>query len=126
MYALVDDVLAYPQFVPGCHGVSVLSRSDDEVIARLELQRGGVRTALTTRNRLEPHHRITMSLVEGPLASLEGEWTFSPAGASGCEVRLQLRYAFNGGIGGLLLGRMVESTATGIVQVFVQRAQARA
>jgi ribosome-associated toxin RatA of RatAB toxin-antitoxin module len=124
MYALVDDVQGYPGFVPGCHGVTVLSRSAGEVVARLELARGGMRTALTTRNRLEPHHRISMSLVEGPLRSLEGDWNFAPAGEAGCEVRLQLRYAFGGGIGGLLVGRMIESTASGIVQAFVQRALA--
>lgn len=123
MYALVDDVQGYPRFVPGCHSVEVLSRSDAEVVARLDLRRGGLHTALTTRNRLEPHRRITMSLVEGPLASLEGDWSFLPAGDTGCEVRLRLRYAFGGGLGGLLVGRMIESTAGGIVQAFVQQAQ---
>jgi ribosome-associated toxin RatA of RatAB toxin-antitoxin module len=72
MYELINDIGSYPEFVPGCTGAQVLARGAGYLEARLEVGSGPLRTAFTTRNTLEPFHRITMDLVEGPLKSLHG------------------------------------------------------
>ena len=58
MFALVDDIDAYPEFLPGCRRTEVHSRSADEVRATIELSKGGVEKAFTTCNRSQPNKMI--------------------------------------------------------------------
>ncbi|RMD80661.1 MAG: type II toxin-antitoxin system RatA family toxin, partial [Gammaproteobacteria bacterium] len=83
MFALVDDVEAYPSFLPWCRGAEVLSRDEDEVRARLEVARGSFQKAFTTCNRRRPPKMIEMRLVEGPFRHLQGFWRFEPVGEGG-------------------------------------------
>lgn len=130
MYELINDIGSYPQFVPGCAGAQVLSRGEDFLEARLEVGTGRLRTAFTTRNRLEPYHRITMDLVEGPLKSLHGVWTLTPVSGPqggevlGCRVELSLSFEPAGGLAGLALGPLLERTAASLVDAFAGRARA--
>lgn len=123
VFELVNDVDAYPSFVPGCHEARVLSRTGGEVVARLGVHRGVLRTHFTTRNRLEPPGRVMMQLVEGPFRVLEGDWRFQPAGEAGCRVELTLRYEFSNRLKAALFEPLFEHTATDLVQAFVQRAR---
>src|SRR3569832_1307715 len=72
MYSLVNDVDAYPQFLPWCKSAQVLSRNDDEVRASLELARGGFEKSFTTCNRLHKNMMIDKRQNEGPVRRLEG------------------------------------------------------
>ena len=58
MFALVDGIEAYPEFLPWCRGAKVLSRTDDEVRATIELSKGGVEKAFTTCNRNQKNKMI--------------------------------------------------------------------
>src|SRR3569832_1831629 len=100
MYSLVNDVDAYPQFLPWCKSAQVLSRNDDEVRASLELARGGFEKSFTTCNRLQKNKMIEMRLVEGPFRRLEGYWRFEPLGEQACKVSLDMGGGGAGGGGG--------------------------
>src|SRR5690554_7471666 len=52
MFHLVNDVARYPEFLPWCAGAEVHERTDAEIMASLEIAKGGVRHRLTTRNQL--------------------------------------------------------------------------
>ena len=71
LFALVNDIESYPQYMDGCVGADVLSRNDDYVEARLHLARAGIRQSFTTRNRLIVPGAIEMELVEVPEAVAE-------------------------------------------------------
>ena len=73
MFALVDDVERYPDFLPWCRSAREWSRNEDEVKASLEMQRGPLHKTFTTQNRLQPGKR----LIDGPFRHLEGFWRFS-------------------------------------------------
>src|SRR5262245_54640899 len=94
MFALVDDVESYPQFLPWCRSAQVIERSTHEVIARLQVHKGPLHTHFTTRNELESPSRIVLNLVEGPFRTLEGEWRFSAIADQGTRVSLTLKFAF--------------------------------
>src|SRR3569833_4179580 len=94
MYSLVNDVDAYPQFLPWCKSALVLSRNDDEVRASLALARGGFEKSFTTCNRLQKNKMIEMRLVEGPFRRLEGYWRFAPLGEQACLVLFVLVFVF--------------------------------
>jgi len=123
VYQLVEDVERYPEFVPGCTEATVLERSGRELVARLAVRRGPLRTEFTTRNSLEPGRSMHMDLVDGPFRMLEGDWTFTPVGTNGCRIELSLRFQFSNILKSALLEPLFEETAASLVRAFVSRAQ---
>lgn len=67
MYQLVNDVVSYPEFLPGCVGSRVISQSAEEMTAAVEVSKAGISKTFVTRNLLEDSQRIRMQLVEGLL-----------------------------------------------------------
>lgn len=123
LYRLVENVGDYPQFVPGCTEATVLSRAEHEVVARLVVKRGPLRTQFTTRNRLDPGRSVHMELVEGPFRVLEGQWSFTPVGQNGCRIEFHLRFQFSNPLKAALFEPLFEETAASLVRAFVVRAQ---
>lgn len=124
LYALINDVERYPEFVPWCERARVESRSDDEVVATLTISRGPLRTQFTTRNRLLPDREVRMKLERGPFDELEGAWTLTPIGDAGCRVTLALRFQFANRLSAALFEPLFEQTAASLVDAFVSRARA--
>ena len=63
MFALVNDVVAYPRRFQWCEAAHVLSQDSAEQVARLDLRMGGLRTSFTTRNRLVHYQSTTQILL---------------------------------------------------------------
>lgn len=124
MYALVDDIERYPEFLPWCHSAREWSRSDDEVRATLEIRRGPLQRTFTTCNRLQRNKMIEMRLVEGPFRHLEGFWRFSEIGDDASKVALDLEYEFSSGLLGVAIGPMFGEIANTMVDAFCTRARA--
>lgn len=123
LYRLVEDVERYPEFVPGCTSAQVLERSDHDMLARLAVRRGPLRTEFTTRNQLDPGRGVHMHLVEGPFRVLEGQWSFTPVASNGCRIQLSLRFQFSNALKSALFDPLFEETAASLVRAFVARAQ---
>lgn len=124
MFALVNDVASYPAFMEGCVGAEVLQRSDDEVVARLDLSKAGISHSFVTRNQLTPPIAMTMALVEGPFKYLHGEWRFQALAADACKVSFTLDFEFKSALIGMVAGQWFESVANQLVDGLVKRAQA--
>lgn len=92
MFALVDDIEAYPRRFDWCEAASVLQRDADRVLARLDVRVGGFATWFVTENRLHVPHHIDMRLSEGPFRKLEGRWTFHALDEAACKVSLMLDF----------------------------------
>jgi ribosome-associated toxin RatA of RatAB toxin-antitoxin module len=123
MFALVQDIERYPEFVPWVARATVLSRSATEVVGRLEMERAGLRETFTTRNLLEPPQRMDLQLLEGPFKTLEGRWSFEPIGARGTRIALVMRFEFANPITSMLLSRTFEKSCNQLVDAFVARAR---
>jgi ribosome-associated toxin RatA of RatAB toxin-antitoxin module len=128
MYALVNDVAGYPAFVPWCRAARVLTSSERELTATLEIARAGLKLALTTRNALTPGERIEMTLADGPFAHFSGRWDFvairDAAGAvRGCRIELLVRFEFRNAALGLLAAPLFERSWDSLVDAFVRRAR---
>jgi ribosome-associated toxin RatA of RatAB toxin-antitoxin module len=122
MFALVDDVEAYPQFLPWCNDATVQSRTDDTVVATLELHKGTVSKHFTTRNTLKQFESIDMALIDGPFRHLDGGWRFREITGDGCEVSLELEFEFDSRLVDLMFGRYFEDTLKALVDAFTRRA----
>jgi ribosome-associated toxin RatA of RatAB toxin-antitoxin module len=123
MYALVDDIARYPEFLPWCKGAQVVSRSSAEVVATIHVHKAALDTHFTTRNRLEPPGAIHMELVQGPFKTFQGEWRFSAIGDKGSKINLSLRFAFSNPLNAWVLEPVFEHTSNTILDAFVRRAR---
>lgn len=124
MFELVDDVEAYPEFLPWCNDAKVQTRTDDTVVATLELHRGSVSKHFTTRNTRRPYEAIDMALIDGPFRRLDGGWRFRDISGEGCEVSLELEFEFDNRVVDMIFGRFFEDTLKALVDAFTGRAAA--
>jgi ribosome-associated toxin RatA of RatAB toxin-antitoxin module len=92
MFALVNDIEAYPRRFDWCDSAEVLERSDERVVARLDLGLGSLHTWFTTENSLAPPHHIDMQLRDGPFRKLSGRWQFHALDECACKVTLTLEF----------------------------------
>src|ERR1700736_4523063 len=83
MFALVNDVARYPEFLPWCVGARVEDVSAGERIAALKAARGVLQTEFTTRYTVQQDAHTHMQLMHGPFRDLTGEWRFEPIGTRG-------------------------------------------
>jgi ribosome-associated toxin RatA of RatAB toxin-antitoxin module len=123
MFDLVNDVESYAQRFAWCESAQVLQRGDDEMVARLQVRAGGMRTAFTTRNVLVPARSITLSLVEGPFSRFGGEWQFLALSEAACKVSLILDFDVAGRLVGGALASGFRGLADRLVDDFVREAR---
>ncbi len=123
LFALINDIDSYPEFLPWCSHARVLSRSDSEIVASIGVRRGPFNGEFTTRNTLEPDRRVLMRLVSGPFSALEGEWRLTPAG-EGTHVELSLRFQFKSALSAVMFERLFAETVGSMVDAFVARSRA--
>lgn len=121
VFAIVNDVLRYPEFLPWCSDATVLEETAEEVVAALSLSASGITETFTTRNRLTPFEKIEMVLISGPFRELSGGWTFTRLGDdAGCRVELDLNFQMSGMKS--LLGVVFNRAADQMVDAFSARA----
>ncbi len=124
MFSLVEDIERYPQFVPWVASAKLMERTPGEVKGQLEMERSGFREKFTTRNILDPPHRMDLKLVDGPFKLLEGRWTFDPIGDRGTRIGLTIQFEFSNPMLSLMLSRSFEKSCGELVDAFVARARA--
>lgn len=123
MYALVNDIEAYPSFLKGCRAAQVLKRKEDHVEARLLLEKGPIFYDLTTRNRLVKDVSIEMSLLKGPFKFLRGAWQFVSLKPYICQIDFELECESLFPLMDFTLRSFWEELATSLVQSFCSRAE---
>jgi ribosome-associated toxin RatA of RatAB toxin-antitoxin module len=123
MFDLVNDVASYPQYMEHCVNTEILEQSDDLMIARLDLKKGGINHSFTTSNQLYKPDRISMSLQQGPFSQLSGEWSFKALTETACKVMLDLEFEFNNLAVGVASSSLFTSVANNLVDALSQRAQ---
>ncbi len=123
MFALVNDVACYPQFLPWCVGARVEDVAPGERIAALKVARGVLQTEFTTRNTLVQDSQIHMQLMHGPFRDLKGEWLFEPIGTRGSRVQFRVEFEFKNRLAATAFNSVFESMCGTIVDAFVARAQ---
>lgn len=123
MFDLVNDVEAYPKRFGWCSNSHILERSDDVMVARLDLKMAGFNHGFTTRNTLDRPRELRMSLVDGPFRSLEGVWSFTALGEHGCRIAFALDIDYGGKIGGGAIKLGFQGLASRMVDDFSREAE---
>ena len=123
MYALVNDVEAYPRFLPWCGAARVHHQDQHEMQATIEIRKGGLNQAFTTRNRLQPPRHIHIELVDGPFRELYGDWRFEPLREDACRVSLKLVFSFSSSLVRVAVEPIFHQIANSLLDAFCQRAR---
>ena len=122
MFELVDRVEDYPQFLPWCGGTNVSMRTEDRLVASIDINYMHIRQQFSTENSNEHPTLIRIRLVDGPFRLLEGEWRFRALGDEACKIEFMLHYEFSSKILDTVLGPVFGFIANSFVEAFIERA----
>jgi len=123
MFAVVSDIEKYPEFVPGCSALRVLSRETvgavETIIAEMKVVFGGLRETYKSKVTLDRNKNIVEAChLEGPFEHLDTQWRFAPRD-SGSEVHFKIDFAFRNPLlaaaSNLVFDNMVCKTADAFV-----------
>lgn len=124
MFALVEDIEAYPSFLPWCDRVDVQrDESRKTAIATLSLNFCGIRQSFTTHNTNIAPASIGMRLVKGPFKKLNGQWTFTVLDEKTCRVELNMHYEFSHFFMEKLIGPVFDIVTNSLIDAFCKRAK---
>jgi ribosome-associated toxin RatA of RatAB toxin-antitoxin module len=123
MFALVDDVAAYPQFLPWCRSARAHEEDAATKLATIDIDYHHIRQSFTTRNCRSSAQRLDVELVEGPFRRLQGHWHFVALRPDACRVELVLEYEFATRMLGRLIAPVFGYIANSMVDAFVRRAE---
>jgi len=123
MFELVDEVEAYPKFLPWCGGAQVFDVTAAGKVARIDIDYHGVRAHFTTDNVNKPPESIVITLKDGPFRHLRGVWQFRTLRADACKVEFELAYEFATGLLDRAIGPVFGHIANTFIDAFVRRAE---
>ena len=123
MFQLINDILAYPHFIPDCSDSKVISQDGNTITAALLVSKGGIQKWFTTKNTLVNNEKIILELVDGPFNKLCGSWTLNALSDEACKISLELEYEFSNKVFDLAFGRVFNHLTNNMVQAFTERAK---
>jgi coenzyme Q-binding protein COQ10 len=128
MYEVVADVERYPEFLPWCTGLRVLSRNKDNardiVMAEMLVGYKSLRERYTSRVVLDPFARtIDVMQTNGPFSNLENHWRFTPEN-EGSRVDFAIDFAFKNRVLGAVAGAVLAPVLLKMSDAFIARAKA--
>jgi len=128
MYSVVADVEKYPQFLPWCRGLRVLSREQNagREVLRAEMLVGfrAFNERYTSRVDLDPEARtIDVVQTEGVFRMLQTHWRFTPEG-EGSRVEFSIDFEFKNALLGAVAGSAFGNVLLKMTDAFEARARA--
>ena len=123
MFALVNAINDYPQFLNWCSGASILNQSEQQITASVEINKGGFKQKFTTKNTLHAFDLIEMELLDGPFKTLSGQWRFEALGDNAAKVALELQFSFKSRLMDIALSSIFTQIANSQLDAFVVRAK---
>jgi len=124
VYALVEDIESYPEFLPWCVAAHVRERSPGRTVATIEVGMQGIRQSFTTENANTPRQAIDMRLLEGPFRRFAAHWRFAALGTGATRIEFAIAYEFASRMIANLLDPLFERIAGTMVNAFTRRAEA--
>lgn len=122
MFALVDDVKKYPEFLPWCGGVDLITQDDAITTATIHIAYHGLHQKFTTENHKTYPTQMDIKLRKGPFRHLEGVWKFVELSDTACKIEFMLNYEFANGFLERIIAPVFSHIANTFVDGFVSRA----
>lgn len=123
MYALVDAVERYSEFLPWCGGTSLIARTDTLTEATIHINYHHVKQSFTTVNTKTFPSLMVISLKDGPFSHLSGAWQFKALSEQACKIEFTLNYEFANQLLEKIISPVFNHIANTFVDAFVERAE---
>lgn len=123
MYALVNDIARYQEFVPYCTSSIIHTQNNETIHATLTLSAKGIKKSFSTLNRLQKNCRMDIELVDGPFKHLTGFWKFEDRDHNQSEVILELDFELSNKMFAMMFGPVFQQVSSSLVDAFVGRAK---
>ncbi len=124
LYALVQDIEAYPEFLPWCLAAQVREHSPHRTVATLTVGLRGLKQSFTTENIDREAESIDMTLLEGPFRRFSAHWRFKALGRHAARIEFSLSYEFANRLLARALEPLFDQIANTMVDAFTRRAAA--
>lgn len=127
MMELVADVERYPEFLPLCEGLRVLSKqppSDGRTVltAAMDVGYKAIRETFTSRVTIDRTlQEVRAELIDGPFRQLDNRWRFEEV-PGGCVVDFTIAYEFKSIMLQMLMGAVFDQAFRRFAEAFEQRA----
>ena len=94
LYALVADIEKYPEFLPWCKALNIISQNDNLIRAEMVIGFKFFQEKFTTEVSLTPNARIDVKYLNGPFKYLQNHWSFESNGEDGCKIDFFVDFEF--------------------------------
>lgn len=124
LYQAIISYELYPQFVEGCHAVSVdrLSPNEAKVTYQVSVMTQDVKYVLSHRESKD-HSKVEWTLIESNFFKKNvGRWELKSLGTGKTQVKYSLDVEFKVPIPGFILNRLVKGSLPGMVKSFENQA----
>lgn len=122
MFNLVIDVARYPEFLPWITGATVLSKTNDQMQAELQIGYKFFRERYTSEIIMERPNRIDIKAIEGPFSKLDNTWSFRQMDDNHIQVDFFIDFEFDSPILSSMMSGVFEDAAKQMIKSFEERA----
>jgi coenzyme Q-binding protein COQ10 len=128
LFDLVLDVQSYPEFVPHCREVRLLSRSVKEpgvtiIVSRMTVGLRAFEVGYSNRTTGDPFGRqIIVEALDGPMRYLNVRWRFEPRDEDHTRLHFSVSYEFSNPLLSVVASRVFTAMFAEIIDAFERRA----
>ena len=128
LFNLVLDVKSYPEFVPRCRAVRLLSHRMIEpgitiVVSRMTVGFSALEVSYANRTTADTIGRqISVESLDGPLRFLNAVWSFEPRGEDHTQLHFSVDYEFSNPVLAVVASRVFGVMFSEILNAFERRA----
>ena len=125
IYDLVNDINAYPKFIPLCISSEVHEEQDHKLRVTIKIVKDKLGFGFSTINTMEKGRSISINLENGPFKALKGVWRFTPLGTHECIISLHFDFEFSNKLLDVALGGLFKQLCDSMVESFRKQAAIR-
>jgi coenzyme Q-binding protein COQ10 len=122
LFALVEDVAKYPEFLPWCVGARVRSNDGHLIVADLVIGYKVFRERFTSKVILNHPDRIDVEYSDGPFRYLNNHWKFEPNEDGTTTIDFYVDFEFRSRLMQKMIGVVFNEAVRRMVQAFEDRA----
>jgi ribosome-associated toxin RatA of RatAB toxin-antitoxin module len=123
MFALVNDIEKYPEFIPDCIATGIIKKQDNIIAAFIEVEKFGFKKSFTTLNQINEPNSIDITLLEGPFKQLSGRWQFVKITENQSKISFNLDFEFKNKLLDMTFSPVFKEVMNGMVNAFSKRAR---
>lgn len=125
---IVLDIEKYPEFLPWCRNVKIISQNDNEIVAEMVIEFKGFSESYCSKiiyKEEKDQYFVNVQAISGPFKQLNNLWKIKKMGQDCSEVNFYIDFELKSRILNMVIGVVFSSATEKMVSAFEQRAQSK-